>query len=645
MKRRNFLKISTPLAISPLLINGFPLHSFATPNMLGWLNCEGISERILVLIQLKGGNDGVNTLVPIEQYNTYKSLRPNIALNQTGTGAYIELDSTLPIEDQVGLHPAMTAVKNLYEQGKVNIVQGVSYINQNRSHFKSTDLWMTGGDGTPENFNIGTGWMGRYLDYTFPGLAGNPTPLMPDPLGIQLGDSKPSVGYHTTGEHSPAINLSGQNLSGYYNVVSELGGPPLSLLPEGDYGAELQYIMNIENSVSNYAERITNVFNAGTNYASYPNFNLANQLKTVARLIDGGCKSKIYLVNISGFDTHVNQITSGSPHLGTHATLLERISEAMLAFQTDLAANGAENRVLTATLSEFGRKPVENGSIGTDHGGIAPMLLFGNGVEPGIIGTNVDLGNLAGDQLKNQQFDYRQVFTTLLQDWLGTPDEGLEATMFADFIGSKLPLVNANALVDPDCYLAAPLPVELQRFTATAVGDEQVLLEWLTSSELRNDYFEVERSADGRHFEQLMMVPSLGRSNTITQYNELDAAPLKGHSYYRLKQVDTDGEYTYSDIVSVYIKDDKITHYKLYPNPAIYDVNVVMTVSESFNANIELLSVSGIQLISRDVHMKNGFNKINMDVSRLARGNYIVRLTADSGALAESLPLVVQNGG
>ena len=643
MKRRKFLKVSAPVAISPLLINGLPVHSFATPNMLNLLSCEEVSERVLVLIQLKGGNDGVNTIVPIDQYGIYKSLRPNIALPETGTGAYINLDNTLPVQEQVGLHPSMTAVKTLYEQGKVNIIQGVSYENHNRSHFKSTDLWLTGGDGTPANFNLGTGWMGRYLDYTFPGLAGNPSPLMPDPLGIQLGDSKPSVGFHTAAEHAAGINLSGQNLSGYYNVVSELGGAPLNMLPEGEYGEELQFIMNIENSVSNYAQRITSVFNSGTNYAAYPNTDLANQLKTVARLISGGCMTKIYLVNISGFDTHVNQITNGSPHLGTHATLLERIAEAVLAFQTDLIAIGVEQKVMTATFSEFGRKPIENGNIGTDHGGIAPMLLFGSGVEPGITGTNVDLNNLNGDQLQNAQFDYRQVFTTLLQDWLGTGDDGLEATLFGAFVGNKLPLVNATAIVDPDCYLLTPLPVELQRFTATPLGDQQVLLEWLTNSEERNAYFVVERSAEGRQFEPILQVDSLGDSNSLAKYNEVDEAPLKGHSYYRLKQVDTDGQFTYSEIVSVYIKDDKISSYKLYPNPAIYDVNVVMTATESFSANIEVLSASGISLISRAINMKNGFNKVNIDVSRLARGNYIVRLDATNRQLSETLPLVVQN--
>ncbi|MEM9921691.1 MAG: hypothetical protein AAF990_26545, partial [Bacteroidota bacterium] len=252
MKRRNFLKIATPAVLSPFVLNGYAVQTFANLDMLA---CEGISERVLVLIQLGGGNDGVNTIVPINQYDTYRQLRPNIGLSNSGSNAFIPLDNTLALEDQVGLHPSMTGIKDLYDSGLVNVVQGVSYDNHNRSHFKSTDLWLSGGDGTSPNFNHTTGWTGRYLDYTYPGMAGNPTDLMPDPLGIQLGDSKPSLGFHTAGEHAAAINLSGQDLEGFFSVVSELGGLAPTNIPNTEFGNEIEYIMNIQNSVSNYAER------------------------------------------------------------------------------------------------------------------------------------------------------------------------------------------------------------------------------------------------------------------------------------------------------------------------------------------------------------------------------------------------------
>lgn len=455
MDRRKFLRLSVPLALAPLALNGISLRAFSSNSLMRQLSCEGINDRVLVLIQLKGGNDGINTIIPIAQYDTYANLRPTIKVPDSGVGAYIPLDSTLPNADQVGLHSAMSAIKTLYDAGKVNIVQGVGYADQNRSHFKSTDLWLTGGDGTSENFNIGTGWMGRYLAYSYPGIGGNPTEQMPDPLGIQLGSSQPSLGFHSAEEHATSINLSGQDPSGFYSLISEIGGAPVANVPNSEYGSELSYIMGVEQSVSVYAQRITNVFNAGNNIAVYPEYNLADQLRTIARLISGGSRTKIYLTQLGGFDTHNVQADPLEPDGGNHADLLRELSESIKAFQDDLAALGLEDRVMTVTFSEFGRKAAENGNWGTDHGTLAPMLVFGKGLQAGVSGTNVNLTDLADDfQLQYQQHDYRQVFTTILQDWLGAANDTISATLFDDYINQKIPLVANNYLVAPDCYLS-----------------------------------------------------------------------------------------------------------------------------------------------------------------------------------------------
>lgn len=457
MNRRKFLRLSAPLALAPLALDGISLRAFAPNSLMQQLSCEGVSDRVLVLVQLKGGNDGINTFIPIAQYDTYANLRPTIRIPATGTGAYIPLDNTLAAANQIGLHPAMTALKNLYDAGKVNIVQGVGYANQNRSHFKGTDIWLTGGDSTAENYNLTSGWMGRYLGYSYPGIGGNPTVDMPDPLGIQLGSSESSLGFHTADEHTASINLSGQDPSGFYSLVSEIGGAPIANVPNSEYGNELQFIMDVEQSISVYAERITSVFNAGTNSATvYPDWRLADQLRTVARLISGGSRTKIYLTQLGGFDTHNVQIDPSEPSIGIHATLLQELSESIKAFQDDLQALGLDDRVMTLTFSEFGRKAAENGNWGTDHGTLAPMMLFGKGVQAGVTGTNVNLGDLANDsQLQYQQYDYRQVFTTVLQDWLGAANDTINATLFEDYLSQKLPLVANNYLVSPDCYLSA----------------------------------------------------------------------------------------------------------------------------------------------------------------------------------------------
>jgi len=457
MKRRNFIKLGTAATSGTFLINALPVKAFSTLDLMASIQCSTLHDRALVIIQMRGGNDGLNTLIPIDSYATYADLRPTIRIPDSGANAYIELDSTVPVADQVGLHPNMDLIKNMYDQGKVHFIQGVGYPDHNRSHFKSTDLWLTGGDGTPDLFNLQDGWMGRYLEYCYESILGNPSPALPDPVGLQLGNKKPSLGFHTADEHAVSINLSGQDPAGFFRLISELGMEPPSVIPASDYGAKMQYIIDVDQNTNVYAKRISDVFNRGRNSsdANYPNSYLANQLKTVARLMNGGCKSKIFLVDIGGFDTHANQVQAGSSHLGEHANLLKQLSEAVDAFQRDLASMHYEDRVMTVTFSEFGRKAFENANYGTDHGTLAPMMIFGKHVNGGISGTNLDLNNLDNGAPTNRQWDYRDVFTDLLRNWLGASDDALIATGFLDYLNSGLDLVQTTQYADPTC---APLP-------------------------------------------------------------------------------------------------------------------------------------------------------------------------------------------
>lgn len=467
MKRRNFLKIFPAASVTSFAVNGFAMTPFANQNLARMLaNCEGVEDRVLVLIQLKGGNDGVNTLVPIDQYDTYANLRPSIKLPDA---ALINVDTTLPQADQVGLHPAMTALKSLYDDGQATLIQGVGYQDMNQSHFKGTDLWLSGGDTTPDGYNIPSGWMGRALQALFPDVQGAPTSDMPDPLGIQVGDPNPSLGFHTETEHLNALNLSGQDPAGFYSLIQTIGGLPVSNVPDSDHGEELKFIMNVEQSVNLYAQRITETFNNGSNAnGNYPDTSLAAQLKTIAKLISGGCKTKIYLCTLGGFDTHSGQAVDGDTTNGAHAELLFTLSEAVKAFLDDLKLLGLDDSVMACTFSEFGRTAAENGSIGTDHGTLAPIFIFGKHAAAGVQGTNVDLSNLTNDdQLRGLQFDYRQVFTTLLQNWLGASNYVLEQTMFEGF--AKMPVVDPVAVAGPECYLGAtsvwdtPAPVRAMR--------------------------------------------------------------------------------------------------------------------------------------------------------------------------------------
>ncbi len=459
MKRRNFLKIFPAAGISSFAVNGHTMRPFSNSKIARLMaGCEEVDDRVLVLIQLKGGNDGLNTIIPIAQYDAYADLRPVIRVPESGPEKFIKLDNTLPGPDQVGLHPVMTGFKTLYDKGWLNVVQAVGYENLNQSHFKSTDLWLSGGDGTPENSNIRSGWMGRALNAMYPDVKGTPIPDMLYPLGIQIGDPYPSLGFHTETEHQNSINLYGQDPDGFYSLVQTIGGAPLLNVPDSDYGDELEYIMGVERSVDQYSQYITQAFDAGSNaISSYPQTGLSDQLKTIARLIKGGCKTKMYLCSMGGFDTHGSQIPpEGDITKGRHADLLRNLSDSIKTFYDDLEGLGLADKVVACTFSEFGRCARENGSAGTDHGTLAPMFVFGKALAGGIHGTNLDLNNLAGDnQLQGQQFDYRQVFTTLLQDWLGASNYVLEQTMFEGYL--KMPIMSSAYTVPPDCYIATSL--------------------------------------------------------------------------------------------------------------------------------------------------------------------------------------------
>lgn len=493
MKRRDFLKYSSAGAITPLLINGLPLNTFANTKMMASL-CEEISDRILVLVFLNGANDGINNLIPTDQYDDYVLHRPNLRIEQN---KLIELDSSLSVQDHVGLHPSLAQFKTLYDNAKLNIVQGVSYPTPDKSHFRSREIIASGVDGT-----FGTiapdGWIGRFMNHRYPEYQGFPFSGNIDPLGIRIGGA-PAHSFHIQKEHNVDINLSGQDPAGYFSLIASISGQPILNFPESDLGQKLQYITQVENNVNYYAERITNVFVQGNNTLTYPSTNLANQLKTVARLINGGCKTQVYLCNLGGWDNHNNQFEEGDSSIGKHANLLTQVAEAVKAFQDDLETMGQDHRVLTTLYSEFGRKVIENGSNGTDHGTLGPVYIIGSSVEPGVIGTNIDLNNQdnSGAPHPNQtQHDYRQIFGTLLQDWLAAPNEGMQSVGFDQM--AKLPIVAANQIASPECYIQ---PVTIPTPAIRAKLFLEGLFDAENGSHIQRDVTELMESPLGHPFQ------------------------------------------------------------------------------------------------------------------------------------------------
>jgi uncharacterized protein (DUF1501 family) len=442
MKRRKFLHLSALSSVSALFLNGHKVSAFSKTALLNQIPASIMEGRSLVMIQLLGGNDGLNTLIPLNQYDDYASLRPTLKLNNTGANTAINLDSTLPIEDQMLLHPSLTGFKSLYDAGKLNIINSVGYPILTKSHFTGRALVLKGGDGRPENANKTSGWMARYLNsgYNYNDYS--------DPLGIQLGSKKPSLGFHSEHEHKVDVNLTGQDVSGYYSVISNIGNPQPMGIPESEFGDNIDFIVQTEAATNLYSQRISEVFDAGSNSAIvYPDYDLANQLKTVAKMIKGGSKTKIFLVTAKGYDTHANQVESGgNSHLGIHAQLLTELGDSVKAFHDDLEDLGIGEKVVSATFTEFGRKPLENGNYGSDHGNFGPMFVIGSSVNPGVTGTNLDLSSVVKHFDDGQmQHDYRQVFTTLLADFLGASSDVITGTEFSEFDGDqKLDLIGAS---------------------------------------------------------------------------------------------------------------------------------------------------------------------------------------------------------
>ena len=241
MKRRNFIKNISLSGAGALLLNGLSVNALANLGGLRNIITSSSNDKVLVLIQLHGGNDGLNTLIPINQYSQYYNLRKNIAIPDSGNRKYLTLDTTLGDDKLLGLHPDMGAFRSLYDNGKAAIVQSVGYDNMNGSHFRSRDIWLMGGD---YDENLGSGWMGRYLETLNPSYPeGYPSANNPDPLAMEIG-SKISLAFHRDNGIPVAITM--EDPEKFYDLVSKVGVKPVVDDFNSNYGQELEYIMNVE---------------------------------------------------------------------------------------------------------------------------------------------------------------------------------------------------------------------------------------------------------------------------------------------------------------------------------------------------------------------------------------------------------------
>ena len=421
MKRRKFLHTTGSMVTIPFLLNGLKLGAAPRSSFFNFINPD--LDRVLVLVQLNGGNDGLNTVIPLDQYDGLSSVRENILIPE---------NSVVKLEDHVGLHPAMKSMKWVYDQQKMNIIQSVGYPDQNRSHFRSTDIWTSG---SPAEEFWDTGWLGRHLDGLYPGFPeGYPNDQYPDPFAITMG----RVVSETC--QGNAANFS-MTLNDPFSLTQLTEGAG-SEVPDTPYGRELDFLRTTIAQTNAYSEVITDAAEKGSNKAIYPEENgLANQLKNIALLLSGGLKTKVFICSIGGFDTHANQVDGNSVVAGEHSQLLNLISDAVAAFQQDLEMMGLDHKVIGMTFSEFGRKIVSNDSLGTDHGTAAPLIMFGSCVISGIVGDNPEI---ARDTHPREgvpmQHDFRDVYGSVLIDWFEISEEKVKTILYNDF--NYIPLVD-----------------------------------------------------------------------------------------------------------------------------------------------------------------------------------------------------------
>lgn len=408
MKRRDFVRnLALVSAGTPVLLNDMKVQSIGKKL---FSISKSNEDRILVIIRMNGGNDGLNTVIPRDQYSNLTIQRSNVLIPET---------SVLELTTSVGLHPKMTGMKSMFDSGSLGIIQNVGYPEQNRSHFRSMDIWSSG----LINTQADTGWLGRFFDNEYPGYpTGYPSTTHPDPFAISLGYEVSSTCQGLMANFSHAV----EDPFDVYNLSS--GGA----INDGTYyGDHMEYLTTLINQANAFGQQVNDAANAGTGSIAslYDLTNpLAQQLRYVAQMIDGGLKTNVYILNVNGFDTHDAQVLATSTQEGAHANLLKRISDAVASFQADIEQMNHQERVAGMTFSEFGRQVASNASLGTDHGDAAPMFVFGSCLNTSIMGTNPVIGNtIVNQEGLPLEYDFRDIYASILKDWFEVPTAEIQS--------------------------------------------------------------------------------------------------------------------------------------------------------------------------------------------------------------------------
>lgn len=490
------------------MLNGLPISAVGRNQFFD--NFASDNDNVLVLIQLNGGNDGLNTIIPLDKYSILGNVRNNVLIPE---------NEVIKATDAIGFHPVMEGAKRLYDNAKLSVIQDVGYPNQNRSHFRSIDIWKTG---SPAEEFWTTGWMGRYFENRHAEFPDNyPNEDHPHPFAITMGNAVSETCQGSLSNFSLALTDPFS--------LSPLSDSTSAATSDTPYGKELDFLRVAIAQSNAYSSVVSDAAEKGSNASTlYGGSDLEQQLKTIALLIAGGLQTKVYVANIGGFDTHANQVMDDDATIGEHAELLTNLSNAMNAFQDDLNKLGLEEKVITMTFSEFGRRIRSNDSLGTDHGTAAPLLVSGSCINPGFIGNSPELPD--NPEIQDgvpMQYDFRSIYGSILMDWFGVEETEVKSLLFDDF--QHVPVINS-------CKTTTP--------TVELILDEKTVYNYPNPC---HDWTTIHFNSTGDHY-RISLFDSIGKEIKVISNQQIQSGKTEikvetrelvpGNYFYRISSKD-----------------------------------------------------------------------------------------------------------
>ena len=401
MDRRSFIK-NTGLAAGAVSFLGTNAHAF--PGLLSKASAEA-KDRVLVLVYLNGGNDGLNTFVPIEIYDRLSEFRPDVIVPE---------NQLLNLSETLAVHPSFEPLQALFEAGSLGVVRDVGYPEANLSHFRSREIVHTA---SASNEQLDDGWLGRHLTEELPEYPiGFPNTTSPDPIILSMSGNLSQISQGAMGN----FNVSAGNPASKNNFdMDDLSDYEVE---NTRFAEELDFLRVSQQQTNDFKEVIYNRYQAGPDLGDTES-SLTKQFKNIVRLIAGGSTTKVYIVQQGGYDTHGGQVEAGDTTSGKHSDLLADLANSIKVFQEDLTEQDLGDRVVGLTYTEFGRRITQNESLGTDHGHASTWFVFGEKVNPVIHGKTPTMPEEINNKANlAMQHDFRDVYYNLLVQWLGVPE-------------------------------------------------------------------------------------------------------------------------------------------------------------------------------------------------------------------------------